>query len=796
MPTFDFTSLLWIGLPLAALPIIIHLINLLRHRRVEWAAMEFLLASQRKYRTRILLKQWLLLALRVAAVVGLVLALAQPRWTALGGLLGGGRTVHLVLLDDSYSMGEQSNADAVAGAAPRTCFDRARQVAERILGDLSGRRGRQELAVGRFSRLIAPVAGPGDTATAPEAADVAGRREGAEGRLDVARQPVSPEFVQRVRDRLARLGPSATAAGPTGPLGFAASLLEAAGGSEQRVLWLISDFRARDWKGNEEAAALLSALAADGVELRLVDCGSGGAGPTLEERGTAADTPGVAVGNLSVERLEVVGGVPATGVLVPLEVSVANRSDRPVRDLMVDLREDGVSRPGVRLPEIPAGASATQRFEVRFAKGGPHAVEARVPADRLPGDDARTAVVDVVERVDVLLIDGRLGAAPAANAARPGGRTGDAFYLAAALAPGAGAPTGLRPRVEPPAALATLDLSTFDCIWLLDVERLDVPERDALEAFVQSGGGAVFFTGPRTRPEFVNESLHRGGAGAFPVPLAAAVDLLADPAAPDAPDLVVEEHPVVAVLSGQRNPLLGAVRVGRYLAVQRGHQPPPGSGLRRLLSLRNGAPLVVERPFGAGLVVAVLTTAAPEWNTWARGNPSWVVVMLELESHLARSRRSAAALTVGDPVAVELQPGIDGVEVDFLVPPDNAVTHLTAVPGTGERLVARLPVTETAGVYGVRWKRADGSERERLVAVNVDPEEGRLERLGRERLDAALVGVPFRYESAAAFEGGGQSLAGVSLVGPLLAILAAVMLAEQLLAWSASYHPTARRRPA
>ncbi|MFZ4733882.1 MAG: BatA domain-containing protein, partial [Pirellulales bacterium] len=64
MPTFDFTSLLWWGLPLAAAPIIIHLINLLRHRRVEWAAMEFLLASQRKYRTRVLLKQLLLLALR------------------------------------------------------------------------------------------------------------------------------------------------------------------------------------------------------------------------------------------------------------------------------------------------------------------------------------------------------------------------------------------------------------------------------------------------------------------------------------------------------------------------------------------------------------------------------------------------------------------------------------------------------------------------------------------------------------------------------------------------------------
>lgn len=820
MPSFDFTSLLWWGLPLAAAPVIIHLINLLRHRRVEWAAMEFLLASQRKYRTRVLLKQLLLLALRVAAVAGIVLALAQPRWTAaLGGWLGGARTVHLVLLDDSYSMGEVVGAGDVGGDAARTCFDRGRRVVERIVAELAGRRGRQEVALGRFSRLVdrpAPQAATGPLAEGGQPAGAGASANGAEpavaaggadraaaaadatadGRLDLPRQPVSPAVVQRIRERIARFTPSATAAGPTTALGFAAGMLGGgAGGGEPRVLWLVSDFRATNWRGNEEAVATLAALAADGVELRLVDC----AGDDAAEPG--AGGAGVSPANLSVERLEVVGGVPATGVLVPLEVTVANRSDRPVRDLAIDVREDGVQRPGLRLPEVPAGGTAAQRLEVRFAKPGPHTVDVRLPPDRLPGDDLRTAVVDVVDRVDVLVVDGRLAAAPGAAPTAPGapgarasGRAGDAFYLAAALAPGAGAPTGLRPRIEPPAALASLELSSFDCVWLLDVERLDNAERDALEAYVRGGGGAVFFTGPRTRAEWVNDVLYRGGEGLFPLPLAGAVDLLADPAAPDAPDVVVEEHPVVAVLAGQRNPFVGAVRVERYMAAQRGHEPD--AGLRRLLSLRNGAPLVVERPCGAGVVVAVLTTAAPEWNSWARGNPSWVVVMLELESHLARARRAAAGVEVGAPVAVELEPGVDGVEVDFLVPPDGALVHQTAVPATDGRLVARLERTDAPGAYGIRWKRVDGSERERMVAVNVDPDEGRLERAGRERIDTALAGIPFRYEPAAAFQGGAESLAGVSLVAPLLQALAVVMLLEQLLAWSASYHPISRRRTA
>ncbi len=79
-------SLLW-GLALLSVPVLIHLINRLRHRRVGWAAMEFLLVSQKRSRTWIMLKQLLLLLLRIGAVAAIVLMLAQPRnqWAALLG---------------------------------------------------------------------------------------------------------------------------------------------------------------------------------------------------------------------------------------------------------------------------------------------------------------------------------------------------------------------------------------------------------------------------------------------------------------------------------------------------------------------------------------------------------------------------------------------------------------------------------------------------------------------------------------------------------------------------------------
>jgi hypothetical protein len=760
MPTFDFLPLLWWGLPLVAAPIVIHLINLLRHRKVPWAAMEFLLASQKKYRTRVLLKQLLLLLLRVAAVLGIVLALAQPRWTsALGRMLGGAATTHVVLLDDSYSMGDLSLQGRVGD---ERAFDRGRRVVERIAAELAAASGQQELALGRFSRFAA-AEGEARPQPARPGTDL-------ETGFDLRPEPVTPRLVQQVQDDVAAWQPSASDAGPRAAVAAAGGLL-AADSTAARVLWVVSDFRAKDWRSADETAAVLRQLSDSGCEVRLVDC-------------AAADGDGRQPGNLTIDGLEVAGGVPATGVLMPLEVSVRNHADRPARDVTVALREDGLDRPGVRIAEIPAGGVATQRFDARFTRAGPHLVEAVLPADALSADNSRVLAIDVVDRVDVLIIDGD---------PQGGARAGDAFYVATALAPGAGAPTGLRPRIEPPRSLATLDLEAFDCVWVLDVDRLDPAEVTALEAFARNGGGVVFFTGPRTKHDFVNRALHRHGEGLFPVPLAGPVDLLPAGDSAGSPDVVVEEHPVVAVLSGQRNPLLDAVRVDRAQAVERGFVPAEGSGLRPLLSLRTGAPLMVERPYGAGLVVAVLSTAAPTWNNWARGNPSWVVVMLELESHLARSRRRAESLVVGSPLPVRLDTAVDEIEVDFIVPPDGDVVHQTAVPGAGASAAeAVLPTTQTAGGYTARWRRLDGTERERTFAVNVAPDEGQLERIGRERLDRTLTGVAFRHESADALQPDTATLAGVPLARPLLLILAGLLLLEQVVAFFASYHASPR----
>src|SRR3954469_19035152 len=158
---FIHQTLTW-GFLLALVPLLIHLINMMRHRRVRWAAMEFLLASYKKHRKWIWLKQLLLLLARMAAVALVVAMLAQlktrDQWLA---IFGGRVTHHYVILDDSYSM-----SDRVAGAS---AMDAAKQVISAIADRASQEDNLQKLTLIRYSHAH-EVAGGSENA-ANSAAD-------------------------------------------------------------------------------------------------------------------------------------------------------------------------------------------------------------------------------------------------------------------------------------------------------------------------------------------------------------------------------------------------------------------------------------------------------------------------------------------------------------------------------------------------------------------------------------------------------------------------------------------------
>ena len=95
--------ILW-ALPMALLPLVIHLLNRMRYHSVHWAAMSFLLSANRASTRHANLRQIFILACRVLALTVFVLMIARPLaggW--LGWMLSPAPETVLILLDRSAS---------------------------------------------------------------------------------------------------------------------------------------------------------------------------------------------------------------------------------------------------------------------------------------------------------------------------------------------------------------------------------------------------------------------------------------------------------------------------------------------------------------------------------------------------------------------------------------------------------------------------------------------------------------------------------------------------------------------
>lgn len=731
MPAFVNPALLW-GLGLLAAPILIHLINLWRRRPVQWAAMEFLLESQKKNRRWVVLRQLLLLLARLAAIAALVMVLAQPLLgNRFGSLLGGARTHHVILLDDSFSMSDRWG--------DTSAFARGKQAIERIVQRAGRLGGGQMATLLRFSQ-----AGGDKTPARP---DMLAARLTTTAGADVERL-------------LLKLDPSQTAAGPLAAIEAAGKLLDETSG-DNVVLYIVSDFRANEWQAPQALREELSRWRNRQAQVRLVAC--------VDEQHA----------NLAVTSLKPQRGLLAAGVPFFVEVAVKNFGAERIAGVPVLLREDGHARPAVVIDGIAPGATETQRFLVNFPTAAEHVVTASTEVDSVAADNSRSAVIDVPVGVPVLVVDGDAAGA-------------DGKFLALALSPGGGIRTGIDVQVEGPRYLVDHPLARFRSIYLTNAANLDESAVTALENYARSGGGLAVFLGEASDSRFVNDRLYRDGQGLFPIPVTSPTQLFVDQLN-RRPDLEVTDHPIFKVFLGERNSFLSAVTVERYFTVPKNAEQQAGAASKVIARLRNGAPLAVERKFGQGRVVAFLTTAAPAWNNWGR-NPSFVVAMLELQSYLSAHDEPAPGHTVGQPLVVEFDPARYQPRATFVVPGDEAsIEHPVDAVREENRLAATFADASRAGVYEVKLSTLDGRVESRRYVVDVSPDEGDLAWRSGQELATALGSVKFVYDRADALAWESPELAGFNLSDGFLCALIAILIGEQLLAYGASFHPSTKR---
>jgi hypothetical protein len=497
-----------IGGALISSPILIHLINRMRFRRIRWAAMEFLLKSQKRNRRRLIIEQLILLLLRILLV--LLAAFLLARFRALGA--GSQGSTHVVIVDDTLSMLDRSKVTAPilltqsgnsiqTVTKEQTSYEMAIEQVKLLAYHASQAQSSQNIRVFLLSEIDkSPLYEGRLNSNSPGEID---GKFSSRGRRPTLRH-VSPLLaLQKGRN----------------------FLTEMRGDTGQKVLHFVSDFRDPDWTSGPDAEKLteeIKRVLEDGINLNLIDT----AAPLRSLRSRLAQHHD----NLALVDLRADTRVAIEEADVELTASIMNFGAAEAKTfLKVFINgEEDLARDMV-LEKLPPGQLSQHKFTLRFPrrarpgadineKDNPDERERKRRLDReffhvrvtiqreedgLNVDNVRDLAIEVRKKIPSLIVDG--------NKPEGRGEAGDISHVQAFAA--ASGIYDLEERRLPDLEKADLDL--YPSIILLNVAEIPAPIVARLKAYVENGGSLCYFMGEEIKPEHYNSELFK--AGIFPL---------------------------------------------------------------------------------------------------------------------------------------------------------------------------------------------------------------------------------------------------------------------------------------
>lgn len=735
-----------IGAALAAVPLIIHLLNRQRHKPTPWAAMRFVMAAYKQTRRRVQLENLLLLLLRMAAIAVLALAVARPFSGSEGPLSGltESRRDIAIVIDASASTGYRSEVDTV--------FERITERARDLVAELDGSRGDRAFVLqgGSWPRTMAW----GDPAEALVA-------------IDSLTIPTDEEI-----DLASALGEV---------LEFAKE--EAASTNQGRVeIHVLTDMQRNvftqdfgtnpveggetaDEGGSAQQATRLFDVLDQLAELSLV--------VNVEDLASSGELPP----NLSVASVDLEGPLLGPGAPVEVRVQVANHGPSTKAAVRVALEVDGIRRPS-QVVDVEGLSEADAIFPIVFESAGTHVLRALLEGDRLAADDERYQVVQVPQSVRVLMVNG----APSSDFEKDA-----AARLMVVLEPLIGEDTpfgGASPFAPREVELRQLEggdveLADFDLIWLVNVESVSPELTAALEEQVAAGASLVLSLGDRVQIDAFNARFFRAdGSGLSPAELDRRVSVASRRQGYYRIKEFDEQHPALELFAEERwTSLLTEAPFYEFIAAR------PIESARNLAKLddASSSPLFLEREYDRGRVFLWTSTFDESWTRFPTWGPTLVPFVYDFVRFAGTPEAPSGSLEPGDAFIAEVRSFPRAVEL--IMPGDGRRvidTEPVEVPGNRWLLpTIEGPDTARAGLYRLKTEGAG----ELAFAVQIPEVESRLARLSPEELEglhSALKAREFGQESTS--EDGLPPRRGELWRGLALFVLFA-LVAESL--WSA-----------
>ena len=504
-PYFMNVGSLLAGILLISSPIIIHLINRMRYKRVRWAAMEFLLKAQKRMKRKMIIEQLILLLLRILLM--LLLGILIARFFGFDSSGSESRSAHhIVLVDDSPSMADAFRSEE---GAPLTAL----QMAKNVLLD-----------------QIAPAAAQ---STTPQSMDVLVMSDLANPQKY---DRLNPTTIEEARKKLVTYPVSTVRVDLPTALAKAEERIGAAGGTDTaKILHILTDLRSVDWIENGPAIKLaIEKLNKAGVKVHFVDTAN-------PYRKNASKTP-LYSDNIGILDFRPSKSIVARRENVEYTLKVKNFGISEMKDVRFSIRVNGDTKTSESktFASLPPGEEKILRFDLPIDRvGAPdnifdgRGVNAKVSEEEkatfkkvferfslvtavlesdepggIAADNVRHCLVEVRDLLPVLVIDG--------DPSTRDKQEGNSLFLQKHFESAGGGYRWVPGKLE---NLVNDDLSKYAFVLMCNVPTLPEPAAKALEVYCQNGGGVGFFLGEGVKAQEYNKLLYRDGAGLFPVPL-------------------------------------------------------------------------------------------------------------------------------------------------------------------------------------------------------------------------------------------------------------------------------------